>query len=38
MPSWGIFVLVTSFLTFLIETAHTGTMAATMTAQVEGLR
>jgi hypothetical protein len=38
MPSCGILALDISFFTFLAETVHTGTMAAAMTAQVDGLR
>jgi hypothetical protein len=38
MPSWGIFALLISFLTFFTETAQTGTIAAAITAQVDGLR
>jgi hypothetical protein len=38
MPSCGSLAFGSSFLTFLMANAHTGTIAAVMTAQVTGLR
>ena len=38
IPKRGIFAFGISFLTLLIEYPHTGTIAAVITAQVDGLR